>query len=237
MSNHDSHEVEKFDALAASWWDPQGKFRPLHDINPFRLEYIAARTTLRDSQCLDVGCGGGILSEALAHRGAHVTGIDLAEKALAVARIHANTTGAEVDYRRNAAEDLLPEERERYDVVTCLEILEHVPQPASLVQTCAELVRPGGHVFFSTINRGPKAWLFAIVGAEYVLNILPRGTHDYNRLVKPSELAGFVRQADLELDDLCGMRYNPFTHRVSATRDLGTNYLLYARKPAASPAD
>lgn len=231
MSNFSSDEVEKFNALAASWWDPEGKFRPLHDINPFRIDYIAERVAIEGIRCLDVGCGGGILSEALALRGAQVTGIDLAEKPLAVARTHAKASGAKVDYRLIAAEDLLPDEAGRYDVVTCLELLEHVPEPDSLVQACADLTRPGGHLFFSTINRDPRAWLLAIVGAEYVLNVLPKGTHDYSRLIKPSELASFLRLADLQLQDLCGMRYNPFTHKVSASKDLSTNYIVHARQP------
>ena len=231
MSNVHNEEVEKFNALAASWWDPEGKFRALHDINPFRLEYIAERAEIEGSLCLDVGCGGGILSEALAHRGAEVTGIDLAEKPLAIARAHAESTGASIDYRLISAEDLLPDEADRYDIVTCLELLEHVPDPGLLVKACADLVRPGGHLFFSTINRDPRAWLLAIVGAEYVLNILPKGTHDYSRLIKPSELACFLRRADLQLEDLCGMRYNPFTHQVNASKDLSTNYIVHARKP------
>ncbi len=233
MSNVHSEEVEKFNALAASWWDPAGKFRALHDINPFRLEYIAERVEIEGSRCLDVGCGGGILSEALAHRGAEVTGIDLAEKPLAIARTHAESTGASVNYRLITAEDLLPDEAGRYDIVTCLELLEHVPNPGQLVKACADLAGPGGHLFFSTINRDPRAWLLAIVGAEYVLNILPRGTHDYSRLIKPSELAGFLRRASLQLEDLCGMRYNPFTHQAKASRDLSTNYIVHARKPLA----
>lgn len=233
MTNIHSEEVEKFNALAASWWDPEGKFRPLHDINPFRLEYIAERIEIEGSRCLDVGCGGGILSEALALRGAEVTGIDLAEKPLAIARAHADSTGAQVNYRLSAAEDLLPDEAEHYDLVTCLELLEHVPDPGLLVKTCADLTRPGGQLFFSTINRDPRAWLLAIVGAEYVLNILPKGTHDYSRLIKPSELAGFLRRANLQLGDLCGMRYNPFTHQVSASKDVSTNYIIHAEKPAS----
>lgn len=232
MTNFSGDEIEKFNALAASWWDPQGKFRPLHDINPFRLAYIAERVEISGSRCLDVGCGGGILTEALAGGGAEVTGIDLAEKPLAIARGHAESTGASIDYRLTAAEDLLPEESERYDLVTCLELLEHVPDPGRLVKTCADLTRPGGQLFFSTINRDPRAWLLAIVGAEYVLNILPKGTHDYSRLIKPSELAGFLRQADLQLGDVCGMRYNPFTHEVKASRDVSTNYIVHAEKPA-----
>ena len=232
MSNFSSDEVEKFNALAESWWDPEGKFRPLHDINPFRIEYIEKRLAIEGSRCLDVGCGGGILSEALAHRGAEVTGIDLAEKPLAIARTHAESTGAKVDYRLIAAEDLLSDEAGRYDLVTCLELLEHVPDPGLLVQACADLARPGGHLFFSTINRDPRAWLLAIVGAEYVLNVLPKGTHDYSRLIKPSELASFLRLANLQLEDLCGMRYNPFSHKVSASKDVSTNYIVHAKKPS-----
>lgn len=230
MNNLDEAEIEKFNALAESWWDPEGKFRPLHDMNPFRLDYIAHRTTIQGSRCLDVGCGGGILSEALAVRGGKVTGIDRAEKPLKVAQLHADSSGIDVDYRLAAAEDLLSSEAESYDMVTCLELLEHVPDPAALVQSCADLTRPGGHLFFSTINRDPRAWLLAIVGAEYLLNILPRGTHDYAKLVKPSELAAAVRQAGLSLENLCGMRYNPFNHKASATKDLSVNYIAHATK-------
>ena len=232
MANIHDSEVEKFNALAEAWWDPTGKFRPLHDMNPFRVEYIAARTTIEGARCLDVGCGGGILSEALALRGGEVTGIDLAPKPLEIARGHAEATGAEVDYRLAAADDLLPTEAEQYDLVTCLELLEHVPDPAALVQSCADLTRPGGHLFFSTINRDPRAWLLAVVGAEYVLNILPKGTHDYTQLVKPSELAAALRNANLSLGNLCGMRYNPFNHKVSASKDVSVNYIVHASKPA-----
>lgn len=231
MNNLDEAEIEKFNALAESWWDPEGKFRPLHDMNPFRLDYIARRANIKGSRCLDVGCGAGILSESLAVRGAKVTGIDRAEKTLKVAQIHAQSANIEVDYRLAAAEDLLPDEAESYDMVTCLELLEHVPDPAALVQSCADLTRPGGHVFFSTINRDPRAWLLAVVGAEYILNILPKGTHDYAKLVKPSELAAAMRQADLSLGNLCGMRYNPFNHKASATQDLSVNYIAHAIKP------
>lgn len=230
MSNVKAEEVEKFNALAASWWDPAGKFRPLHDINPFRLDYIAARSEINGAKCLDVGCGGGLLSEALAKKGALVTGIDLATKPLAVARLHAESTGVEVDYRHCGADDLLPDESDLYDFVTCLELLEHVPDPAALVETCAALTKPGGDLYFSTINRDPRAWLLTILGAEYVLGILPKGTHDYSHLIKPSELAGAGRQAQLELNGLTGMKYNPFTHQVKASTDLSTNYIAHMSK-------
>ncbi len=230
MSNVSHEELEKFNALAESWWDPQGKFRPLHDINPFRLDYISARSELDGRRCLDVGCGGGLLSEALAERGAIMTGIDLAEKPLAVARIHAESAGVDVDYRLAGAEQLLPEFAGHFDVVTCLELLEHVPDPAALVNTCAALAKPGGDLYFSTINRDPRAWLLAIVGAEYVLGILPKGTHDYARLVKPSELASACRASGLTIQDITGMKYNPFTHDVKASRDVSTNYIVHAVK-------
>ena len=233
MSNVHQDEVEKFNALAASWWDPKGKFRPLHDMNPFRLDYIAARSEIKGRRFLDVGCGGGLLAEALARRGAEVTAIDLAEKPLTVARIHAESAGVDVDYRLAGADELLPEAAEQYDVVTCLELLEHVPDPAALVRTCAALTKPGGDLYFSTINRDPRAWLLAIVGAEYVLGILPKGTHDYACLVKPSELASACRQAELSLCALTGMKYNPFSHGVKASGDLSTNYIAHARKSTA----
>ncbi len=230
MSNVNHEELEKFNALAESWWDPKGQFRPLHDINPFRLDYIAARSGIEGGRCLDVGCGGGLLSEALARKGAEVTAIDLAEKPLAVARIHAEADSVDVDYRLAGADELLPEFAGRFDCVTCLELLEHVPDPARLVKTCAALTKLGGDLYFSTINRDPRAWLLAIIGAEYVLGILPKGTHDYARLIKPSELISACREAELTVQDITGMKYNPFTHQVKASRDVSTNYIIHAVK-------
>jgi len=230
--NVDTDEVRKFDALASRWWDPEGDFRPLHDINPARVDYIARRVALEGAPVVDVGCGGGILAESLARAGARVTGIDMAGKPLAVARLHALDSGVEVDYREMTAEDLAREQPEGFELVTCLEMLEHVPDYASTIAACAALAAPGGHLVFSTINRNPKAYALAVVGAEYVLGLLPRGTHDYGKFIKPSELAAAVRAAGLLVEDVTGMRYNPFTHQASLVPgDTDVNYLLYARKP------
>ena len=229
-SNIDKAEIAKFNALAARWWDPQGEFKPLHDINPLRLEFIAERAPLEGRKALDVGCGGGLLSEGLAARGADVTGIDLADGALDVARLHLLESGLRVDYRAISAEALAAESPESYDVVTCMELLEHVPDPASLVAACARLVRPGGRVFFSTLNRHPKAYLFAILGAEYVLRMLPKGTHDYAKFIRPSELAHAMRSAGLSLREMTGLSYNPFERRYRLGRDIDVNYLVYAEK-------
>ena len=203
--NIDYQEVEKFNALASRWWDPNSEFKPLHDINPLRLDYIASKVDLNGKLVLDVGCGGGILAESMALRGASVCGIDMAESSLSVARLHLIESGAEVDYRHIMAEQLAEQEAERYDVVTCMELLEHVPDPASLVRACANLVKPTGHVFFSTINRNPKSYLYAVIGAEYLLRLLPKGTHDYAKFIRPAELDGWIRHAGLLLDDLTGM--------------------------------
>jgi len=230
--NVDTDEVRKFDALASRWWDPEGDFRPLHDINPVRVDYIAQRVELRDAAVVDVGCGGGILAESLARAGARVTGIDMAGKPLAVARLHALDSGVAVDYREMTAEDLAQEKPEAFQLVTCLEMLEHVPDYGSTIAACAALTAPGGHLVFSTINRNPKAYALAVVGAEYVLGLLPRGTHEYAKFIKPSELAAAARAAGLVVEDVTGMRYNPFSHRASLTpRDTDVNYLLHARKP------
>ena len=220
--NVDQAELEKFSSLAHRWWDPAGEFRPLHEINPLRLEWIARHASLEGARVLDVGCGGGILAEAMARRGAQVTGIDLSEKALRVAELHLHESGLSVRYEKAAVEDVSGE----FDVVTCMELLEHVPQPASMVSACARLVRPGGRVFFSTINRNPKAYLFAVVGAEYVLGLLPKGTHDYQRFIKPSELARWSRDAGLRVEEMIGMTYNPLTQRYRLGADCDVNYLV-----------
>ena len=220
--NVDPAEIDKFSALAHRWWDPAGEFRPLHEINPLRLEWIAAHAQLAGAAVLDVGCGGGILAEAMARRGAKVTGIDLSEKALRVAELHLHESQLDVSYRRLSVEDCEGE----FDVVTCMELLEHVPAPERMVAACARLVRPGGRVFFSTINRNPKSYLFAVVGAEYVLNLLPKGTHDYQRFIKPSELSRWARAAGLSIEELKGMTYNPLTRRYRLGEDCDVNYLL-----------
>ena len=219
--NVDPAELQKFGNLAHRWWDPAGEFRPLHEINPLRLEWIARHASLEGARVLDVGCGGGILTEAMARRGAQVTGIDLSDKALRVAELHLHESGLAVRYEKAAVEDLSGE----FDVVTCMELLEHVPDPASMVAACARLVRPGGRVFFSTINRNPKAYLFAVVGAEYVLGLLPKGTHDYQRFIKPSELSRWTRAAGLRTEELVGMTYNPITRRYRLGAGCDVNYL------------
>ncbi|HEX4780187.1 MAG TPA: bifunctional 2-polyprenyl-6-hydroxyphenol methylase/3-demethylubiquinol 3-O-methyltransferase UbiG [Usitatibacter sp.] len=225
--NVDPAELAKFSALAHRWWDPQSEFRPLHEINPLRLAHIERLAGgLAGKRALDVGCGGGILAEAMAARGATVTGIDLAEKPIKVAMVHAAEAGSAVQYRIVSAESLAEESPGAFDVVTCMEMLEHVPDPPSTVRACARLVKPGGQVFFSTINRNPKSFLFAIVGAEYVLNLLPKGTHEYARFIRPSELARACREAGLEVTDVTGMTYNPFTKVYSLGRDVDVNYLL-----------
>ncbi len=233
MSNVDAQELAKFSELAHRWWDPESEFRPLHQINPLRLAWIDQLAGLAGKQVLDVGCGGGILSEAMAGKAKHVTGIDLAARPLGVARLHAMEAGvANLEYREIAAEALAAERPGQYDVITCMEMLEHVPDPGSIVRACHTLVRPGGWVFFSTLNRNPKSFLFAIVGAEYVLNLLPRGTHEYARFIKPSELARWCREAGLELQASRGMEYNPFTRRYWLSGDTSVNYLFACRKPA-----
>jgi len=228
--NADPHELAKFSELAHRWWDPNSEFKPLHDINPLRLDWIDQACGLGGKSVVDVGCGGGILAESMAERGANVTGIDLSEKALGVARLHLLETGGKVDYRLIAAEQFAVERPAAYDVVTCLEMLEHVPDPASTIRACATLVKPGGHVFFSTISRNPKAYLLAIVAAEYVLNMLPRGTHDYAKFIRPSELARMVRLAGLDVMEIIGMSYNPLTRSYSLGQDTSVNYLLRARR-------
>ena len=230
MSNFDAAELNKFSELAHKWWDKTSEFKPLHEINPLRLNYIDNVASLKDKTVLDVGCGGGILSESMAEKGAKVTGIDLGEKALKVAQLHSLDSGVTVDYQLIAAEQLAEQQPASFDVVTCLEMLEHVPDPASVVAACAKLVKPGGHVFFSTINRNPKAYLFAVIGAEYVLNMLPRGTHDYAKFIKPSELASWMRSADLSLVGQTGMSYNPLTKHYWLESDVSVNYLMHCIK-------
>ncbi len=228
--NVDQRELAKFGDLAHRWWDPGSEFKPLHEINPLRLEWIDRHVGLAGKSVLDVGCGGGILAEAMATRGADVTGIDLSEKPLGVARLHLFESGLSVDYRQVAAEDLALEMPARFDAVTCMEMLEHVPDPGSTVRACTTLVKPGGQVFFSTINRNPKAYLFAVIGAEYILNLLPKGTHDYARFIRPAELARHARAAGLESQELIGMHYNPFTKTYSLGPGTDVNYLMRTRR-------
>ena len=230
--NADPAELAKFQALAARWWDPTSEFRPLHEINPLRLDWIDRLCGLAGKRALDVGCGGGILAEAMAGRGADVTGIDLGEKVLGVAELHALESGANVRYERIPVEALAVREPAGWDVVTCMEMLEHVPDPESVVHACSRLVRPGGWVFFSTINRNPKSFLFAIVGAEYVLQLLPKGTHAFEKFIKPSELLGFARDAGLEAAAMTGMTYNPLTKRYRlVAEDVSVNYIVAVRRP------
>lgn len=233
MSNVDAQELAKFSALAHRWWDPHSEFRPLHEINPLRLDWIDSMARVEGRRVVDVGCGGGILAEAMARRGATVTGIDLAAKPLGVARLHALEAGVDrLDYREISAEALAEEQPGEFDVVTCMEMLEHVPDPASTVLACATLAKPGGWVFFSTLNRNPKSFLFAIVGAEYVLNLLPRGTHEYGRFIRPSELARHSRDAGLDLIATNGMTYNPLTRQYRLQADTSVNYLFACRRTA-----
>ena len=230
-ANVDPSEIAKFEASASRWWDKSSEFRPLHEINPLRLEFISRHVDLSGARILDVGCGGGILSESMALAGATVTGIDLGKSALKVARLHALETGVEIEYLQQAAEDLATERSGAYDVITCMEMLEHVPDPASIVEACARLVRPGGRIIFSTISRSPKAYLQAIIGAEYVLGLLPRGTHDYNHFIRPSELCAWSRRQDLRVISLEGMTYNPLSRQYRLTGDISVNYLACMERP------
>jgi len=232
MLNADPAELEKFGDLAHRWWDPNSEFKPLHEINPLRLDWIDRHVGLAGKNVLDVGCGGGLLSEGMATRGANVTGIDLSEKPLGVARLHLLESGQKVDYRKIAVEQLAEEMPSAFDAVTCLEMLEHVPNPSSVVAACARLVKPGGQVFFSTLNRNPKSYLFAVIGAEYVLQMLPKGTHDYAKFIKPSELARWSKLAGLEPDELIGMSYNPLSKQYSLGQDTSVNYLLRTTRHA-----
>lgn len=231
--NVDAAEIAKFEALAARWWDPDGEFRPLHEINPLRANWIDEHSPVAGRQLLDVGCGGGILSEAMARRGATVTAIDAGAGALAVARRHRLEAGLEIDYRQSTAEALAEREGGRFDIVCCLEMLEHVPDPGAVIHACAALARPGGAVYFSTINRNPKAFLFAVIGAEYLLRLLPPGTHEYGKFIRPCELAAWLREAGLALEGLSGLSYNPLSKRYRLARgDVSVNYLIRASKPA-----
>ncbi|MCV6605264.1 MAG: bifunctional 2-polyprenyl-6-hydroxyphenol methylase/3-demethylubiquinol 3-O-methyltransferase UbiG [Porticoccaceae bacterium] len=229
--NVDQTEIAKFEALASRWWDPNSEFKPLHDINPLRANWIDQHSPVAGKKILDVGCGGGILCESLAQRGADVNGIDMGEAPLNVARLHALESGVSVTYRQITAEQLAQQEAGQYDIVTCLEMLEHVPDPASVIRACSELVKPGGHIYFSTINRNPKAYLFAILGAEYVLKLLPKGTHEYSKFIRPSELGNWARQAELIVEHMTGMVYNPFnkSYRLD-NRDVDVNYLVHCHK-------
>jgi 2-polyprenyl-6-hydroxyphenyl methylase/3-demethylubiquinone-9 3-methyltransferase len=231
QSNVDPAEIAKFDALASRWWDPAGDFRPLHEINPLRMDYIRQRVTLAGSKIVDIGCGGGILTESMAERGASVTGIDMAEGALAVARLHQAESGTNVDYQQTTAEDFAQRHAGGFDVVTCLEMLEHVPSPSTVIEACAVLVRPGGDVFFSTINRNPKSFLHAIIGAEYLLRLLPAGTHEYEKFIRPSELEAWSRHSGLQLQGSVGLHYNPLTREYSLGDNIDVNYLMHFHRP------
>ncbi|MAD48239.1 MAG: bifunctional 3-demethylubiquinol 3-O-methyltransferase/2-polyprenyl-6-hydroxyphenol methylase [Gammaproteobacteria bacterium] len=229
--NIDQQEVQKFSELAEKWWDKSGDFKPLHIINPLRANYIASKIDLSNKKVLDVGCGGGILSEALHDAGAVVTGIDAAGPGIKIAKLHAEKNSKSITYIESTAEDLIQNSQDRYDVVACLEVLEHVPDPKLLVKTCIDLLRPGGKLFLSTINKNPRSWITAIVGAEYIFNILPKGTHEFDKFIKPSDLASFIRSGDAQLIESKGMFYNPITHKANLNNDLGVNYMMYATKP------
>lgn len=230
--NADPLELKKFSDLAHQWWDPTSEFRPLHEINPLRLEWINSRAALASQTVIDIGCGGGILAESMAKKGANVTGIDLSEKALKVADLHSLESGVQVRYELIAAEDMAAREAGKFDIVTCMEMLEHVPDPASIVAAAAKLAKPGGTIFFSTINRNPKAYLHAVLGAEYLLRLLPKGTHDYAKFITPAELSRFAREAGLNIESLRGMGFNPLTKIYSLTHDTSVNYLVACSKPA-----
>ena len=229
--NVDPNEIRKFEELASRWWDKNSEFKPLHDINPLRVNWIDSLAPVAEKKVLDVGCGGGILAESLAQRGAQVTGIDIGDAPLGVAKLHQLESGLSIDYQKSTAEDFAKQHENAFDVVTCLEMLEHVPDPSSVVQACAKMVKPGGHVFFSTINRNPKSFLFAIIGAEYVLRLLPRGTHEYAKFIRPSELANWSREADLQVNQMTGLLFNPLTkkYRLSDS-DMDVNFMISTQK-------
>ena len=231
-TNVDQGEIAKFESIATRWWDTESEFRPLHEINPLRTNYIEEFAPLAGKKVLDVGCGGGILSEGMAHRGADVTGIDLGEANLTTAKLHALESGVSINYQCVAVEEFAEQHAGEFDVVTCLEMLEHVPDPASIVRACARLVKPGGHLFFSTINRNPKSYLMAVIGAEYVLNLVPAGTHDYDKFIKPSEMASWFRESDIQMLDMTGLTYNPITKNYKlVSNDVDVNYLVACQRP------
>ena len=229
-NNVDADEIEKFEKLASRWWDPNSEFKPLHDINPLRLDYIDRLAPLKDTKVIDIGCGGGLLTEGMAKRGADVIGIDMGKSPLTIARLHQHESGLEIDYRKTTAEQMAATEGGSFDTVTCLEMLEHVPDPAGVIAACAELIKDDGRVFLSTINRNPKAYLFAVVGAEYLLRLLPKGTHDYSKFIRPSEMEKWARAAGLQMTDLTGMSYNPLTREYKLGADVSVNYLACFRK-------
>jgi 2-polyprenyl-6-hydroxyphenyl methylase/3-demethylubiquinone-9 3-methyltransferase len=229
--NVDPAEIAKFEELASRWWDLNSEFKALHDINPLRVNYIDQRAPLAGKTVLDIGCGGGILCEGMAQRGAKVTGIDMGEAPLSVASLHLHESGLDIDYQKSTAEDFAEQHPEQYDIITCLEMLEHVPDPSSVISACAKLVKPGGQLFFSTINRNPKAYLFAVIAGEHLLRMLPKGTHEYDKFIKPSELAACLRKAQLEMHNISGMTFNPITKKYRIGNDVDVNYLVHASRP------